>query len=174
MSFFDISLIALLAGFSLFGLWFGLIHTLGSLAGTLVGLYLAMRFYEPMANWLMNLTGWSGNFSKVLMFILAFIIITRLVGFIFWLVEKVLHIFTKLPFMKGLNHLLGLVFGFAEGIIVVGISLYFIARFPLSQSFMDAFNNSVVAPYLVKPIKILLPLVPDAVKYLQSTVTSII
>ena len=174
MSFFDISLIALLAGFSLFGLWFGLIHTLGSLAGTLVGLYLAMRFYSPMADWLMNLTGWSGNFSKVLMFIVAFIVITRLVGFLFWIVEKTLNILTKLPFLSGLNHLLGLVFGFIEGVIMVGISLFFIARFPLGQNFMNAFNNSVIAPYLVSPVKILLPLVPDAVKYIQSTVQSII
>lgn len=174
MSFFDICLLIIVGGFGLFGLWFGLIHTLGSLIGTLVGLYLAARFYEPMANWLMNITGWSGNFSKVLMFIIAFVIITRLVGFVFWIVNKILGIFTKLPFISGLNHFLGLIFGLSEGIIIVGVSLYFIVRFPVGAKFMTALTASKVAPYIVKPVSALMPLIPDAIKFLQSTVKSII
>ena len=173
MSYLDIALIAIVAGFGLFGLWFGLVHALGSLIGTFIGLYFASRYYEGLANWLMGLTGWSGNFSKVLMFIIAFVIIARLVGFNFWLIEKILSIFTKLPFVSGLNHLLGGVFGLLEGIIIVGVSLYFIVRFPLGQHFMNMINNSVVAPYLTKPVHLLLPLIPDAIKYLQSTVQGI-
>jgi len=174
MSYFDVALLCIVGGFGLFGLWFGLIHTLGSLLGTFVGLFLASRYYELLASWLASLTGWSGNFSKVLMFIFAFVIITRLVGFVFWIVERVLRVFTKLPFLRGLNHLLGMAFGLVEGIILVGVSLFFIVRFPLGQSFMNALGNSVVAPYLTKPISILMPLIPDAIKFLQSTVKSII
>ncbi len=174
MSFFDICLLIIVGGFGLFGLWFGLIHTIGSLLGTLVGLYLAARFYEPMANWLMNLTGWSGNFSKVLMFIIVFVIITRLVGFIFWLIGKILGIVTKLPFVSGLNHFLGLIFGLFEGVIIVGVSLYFIVRFPVGVKFMTALSISKIAPYIVKPVNTLAPLIPDAIKFLQSTVKSIV
>ena len=75
MSYFDFALVAIIAGFSLFGLWFGLVHTIGSFIGTFVGIYLSMRYYEHMANWLMGITGWSGNFTKVLMFILDNILI---------------------------------------------------------------------------------------------------
>lgn len=174
MSYFDIAIAAIVAGFGLFGLWFGLVHAIGSLIGALIGLYLASRYYEPLANWLMNLTGWSGNFSKVLMFIIAFIVIARLVSFVFWLIEKILGIFTKLPFISGLNHLLGGVFGLVEGVILVGISLYFIVRFPVGSGFMNILSNSVVAPYIVKPASIVLPLIPDAIKFLQSTVKNII
>src|SRR3989339_577007 len=174
MSFFDICLLIIVGGFGLFGLWFGLIQTLGSLLGTLVGLFLASRFYEPMANWLMSVTGWSGNFSKVLMFIVAFVVITRLVGFIFWIIVKILGVITNLPFISGLNHFLGLIFGLAEGIIIVGVSLYFIVRFPLGANFMNALAVSKVAPYITQPVNALMPLIPDAIKFLQSTVKSII
>ncbi len=173
MSYFDFALVAIIAGFSLFGLWFGLIHTVGSFIGTFVGIYFSMRYYEPMANWLIHLTGWGGNFSKVLMFIVAFVIISRLVGLAFWLIEKLLSVVTKLPFIRSMNHLLGAIFGIFEGAVIVGVSLYFIARFPLGNNFMTAFQNSNIAPYLVKPVKIFMPLIPDAIKFLQSTVNTI-
>ena len=174
MVYFDIILLALIAGFGLFGLWFGFVHAVFSLIGTFVGLYFATRFYEPMAGWLMGVTGWSNNFSKVLVFVIAFVLIARLVSVLFWLIEKVLGIITKLPVISGLNHLLGGLFGLFEGILVIGVCIYFIARFPISQDFMNLVNNSTVAPYLVQPVKILMPLIPDAVKLLQSTVKSII
>ena len=88
MPYFDIVLVVIIVLFGLFGLWFGLIHTLGSLAGMVVGVFLASRYYEVGANWLMSLTGWGDNFSKVLIFIIAFFVINRLVGLVFWIVIK--------------------------------------------------------------------------------------
>lgn len=173
MPYFDLFIVILLAGFGLFGLWFGFVHTLGSLLGTVVAIYLSSRFYDNLADWLINITGWGDNFSKVLMFILSFLIISRLVGIVFWLVEKFLGIFTKLPFIRGLNHLLGGILGLVEGIIVLGVSLYFIARFPLNGWLMDLIADSHITPYIISPIKILLPLVPDALQVIRSTVSNI-
>ncbi|PIT88805.1 MAG: hypothetical protein COU29_00275 [Candidatus Magasanikbacteria bacterium CG10_big_fil_rev_8_21_14_0_10_36_32] len=172
MSFFDLVVVIIIGGFGLFGLWFGLIHTLGSLAGTVLGVYLAARFYEPLAGWLMQFTGWSGNFSKVIMFILAFIIINRLVGLGFWFVDKILSIITRLPFIKSINRLLGLAFGLFEGALVLGIIFYFIAHFPLSEWFMTNLSESEIAPSLTKMASILWPLLPDALKTVQTTVDS--
>ncbi len=174
MSYFDFLLLALIVGFGLFGLWFGLMHAVFSLVGTFVGLFFASRFYEVLGNWLMGITGWSGNFSKVSMFIIAFIFIAKLVSVFFWLIEKILGLVINLPVISGINHLLGGLFGLVEGVIIVGVCLFFIVRFPVGQNFMNKINDSKVAPYTVKPIKILLPLIPDAVKYLQSTVKSVI
>ena len=87
MILFDLILLLILGGFVAYGLWFGLIHTLGSLLGMVVGVFLASRYYELGAGWLMNITGWGDNFSKVLIFIIAFFIINRLVGFCFWIVD---------------------------------------------------------------------------------------
>lgn len=174
MAFFDIVLIIIISGFALFGLWFGLVHTLGSLVGTVLGVFLASRYYEPVALWIINATGWSQNYVKVIIFTLTFLIITRLVGFVFWLIEKVLSIITKLPFIRGLDRLFGLVFGILEGAIVIGISLFFIARFPISAAFMESLGKSQLAPPLVKLASVLLPLLPDALRLLHSTVENLI
>ncbi len=174
MSIFDIVLIIIIAGFALFGLWFGLVHTLGSLVGTVFGVYLASRYYEPVANWIIGFSGWSQNYVKVIVFVVSFMLITRLVGFVFWLIEKVLSIFTRMPFIRGLDRILGMVFGILEGAIVLGISLFFIARFPISLTFMNGLASSQVAPPLVKLASILLPLLPEALRLLRSTVENLI
>lgn len=170
MSLFDIILLIVIAGFAMFGFWFGLIHTLGSLLGTVFGAYLASRYYEPMADWLMGITGWSGNTAKVLMFVIAFIIINRLVGLIFWLVEKTTNFITHLPFIRGLNRFLGLLFGALEGLITLGLIFYFIERIPLADKYMGWLATSVVAPYCSVLAGILIPLLPEALKILKSSI----
>lgn len=170
MSLFDITLIVIIAGFALFGLWFGLVHTFGSLVGTILGAYLASRYYEQLAQWLMGITGWGENASKVIMFIIAFILINRLVGVAFWLVDRILSIVTRLPGINGLNHLLGLGLGALEGAITVGLILYFIERFPLSDKIMAAMAGSVVSPYLISLASVLVPLLPEGLRLLRSTV----
>lgn len=172
MSFFDLVVAIIIGGFGLFGLWFGLIHTLGSLVGTILGVYLASRYFEPMANWLIQYTGWNGNFARVVMFIVAFVIINRLVGLAFWIVDKMLSVFTRLPFIKSLNRFLGLLFGLFEGALVIGIIFYFISRFPLGDWFMASLSQSNFAPHLTKLASILWPLLPEALKALNDTLNN--
>ncbi|MDO8499540.1 MAG: CvpA family protein [bacterium] len=174
MSLFDIVLVCIVAGFALFGLWFGLIHTLGSLIGTIFGVYLASHYYAPVADWLIQITGWGENISKVIIFTIAFIIINRLVGFAFWIVDKILSFFTSLPFISGINRLLGLLFGLFEGLLVIGVVLYFIVRFPLGDKFMAMLAASKIAPITVKLASILWPLLPEAIRVLRSTVEGIL
>jgi len=154
----------------MFGFWFGLIHTLGSLLGTVFGAYLASRFYEPMAEWLINITGWSSNFTRVLMFVVCFIIINRLVGFAFWIFDKMAGFITNLPFINSLNRFLGFLLGLFEGVVTIGLIIYFIERFPLSDRFMGWVATSTVAPYTTSAAAILLPLLPEALKMLKSSV----
>lgn len=164
MSIFDFSLLVIIAGFGLFGLWFGLIHTLGSMVGTVLGVYLAVRYFEPVAALIVKYTGWGGNLPKVLMFAIAFIVINRLVGLLFWILGKGLGLVTRLPFIRSLDRLLGLIFGLVEGVLVLGVCLYFIGKFPVGEGFMGALKQSRVAPELVKPVSVMLPLVPEAIK----------
>ena len=170
MSLFDITLLVIISIFALAGLWFGLVHTIGSLAGTVLGVYLATRYYEPAANWLINTTGWGANFSKVLIFVIAFFIINRLVGLVFWVIDKILSVITRLPFVNGINRFLGLIFGVLEGVIVLGMVFYFIARFPVGDKFMAALSASQIAPTTVNVASVLWPLIPDAIRTLQSTI----
>lgn len=170
MSLFDIILLIILGGFTMFGFWFGFFHTLGSLIGTVFGAFFAARFYEPMANWLIHVTGWGENTSRVFMFIIAFFVINRLIGFAFWIVDRVFKIVTHLPFIKGINRFLGMILGFVEGLISIGLVVLFIERIPLSEHIMEMFATSLVAPIAGSVAAILWPLLPDALRMLQSTV----
>ncbi|MDD4476840.1 MAG: CvpA family protein [Patescibacteria group bacterium] len=174
MSLFDTILLIIMGGFGLFGLWFGLVHTLGSLVGTVFGVYFASRYYEPAANWLINITGWNENLARVIMFAVAFVIINRLIGLCFWFLDKILSFITNLPFIKSINKLLGMIFGLFEGALVLGIIFYFISKFPLSEYFMSYIAQSQVAPITVKTASILWPLLPEAIRMLQGTAQGLI
>ena len=170
MVLFDIILLILIGGFAMFGFWFGIIHTAGSLVGTVLGAYLASRYYEPMGQWLYGITGWEGNAPKVVMFIIAFIVINRLIGFVFWTFERITNFVANMPFIRGINRLLGLALGTFEGILTLGLIIFFIERFPLSEYFMQHLADSTVAPFLTKTAGMLIPLLPDALKMLESSV----
>jgi membrane protein required for colicin V production len=170
VSWFDLSLIVIVGGFALFGFWFGFIHTAGSLIGTLAGAYIASRYYELLAQWLMHITGWEGNTARVVMFILAFLIISRLIGFAFWIVDRILSIITRLPFVSSINRILGVALGFLEGVMTVGLILFFVERFPLSDKIMEMIAQSEYAPKFRSVADVFIPLLPDALKLLKSTV----
>lgn len=170
MQLLDIILLVIIGGFAMFGFWFGFFHTLGSLLGTILGAYLASRYYEPMANWLIGITGWNHNISRVLMFIIAFVIINRLVGFVFWIIDKLTSIVTRLPFINSINRFVGLALGAFEGMLTLGLIVYFIERFPLSERIMQMIAHSEVAAFVSRLAHLLIPLLPDALRLLQSTV----
>ncbi|MBI5729318.1 MAG: CvpA family protein [Candidatus Magasanikbacteria bacterium] len=174
MSLFDLVLLLIIGGFALFGLWFGVVATLGSLVGTVFGVYLASRWYVVPATWLINATGWNANFSNILVFIILYLIINRLIGFIFYIIDKSFSIITHLPFINSLNHLLGGLFGFIEGVVALGITFYFVSRFPLSPAFMAAASASRVVPFCVSIAGLLWPLAPEAIRALQNALQNII
>lgn len=167
ISYFDLALLIIIGGFGLFGLFMGLINVIGSLTGMLLGLYLASRYYEVAANWLIKTTGWGDNFSKVLMFVIAFFIINRLVGLIFWFLEKIFGLVTHLPFMNSINRFLGMIFGLLEGVFAIGIVFYFFSKFPFGDTFMTWVATSKVIPQCVHIASILWPLIPVALKTLE-------
>lgn len=170
MALFDVILLIIVGGFVLFGVWFGFFHTLGSLLGTIFGVYLASRYYEVAADWLVATTGWGQNVSRVLMFAIAFLLINRIVGLAFWLLNRFFKLLTKLPFIKSLDKLFGGLLGFFEGMITIGFILYFIGKFPFSERLSDAVLASDVAPYALSMIDIFLPLVPEAIRLLTTSV----
>ncbi|OGH83671.1 MAG: hypothetical protein A2261_03345 [Candidatus Magasanikbacteria bacterium RIFOXYA2_FULL_44_8] len=170
MSIFDIVLLLIIACFGIAGLWFGIVRTIVSLVGSVAAVYLATRYYAVVADWLISTTGWNPNFSRVVIFIVAFIIINRLVVLLFWLINKVLHVFTSLPIIRGLDRLAGMAFGLLEGGLVLSVFFYFIVRYPIGQMFMDWIATSRVMPYLGKLSAIVMPLLPDALRIIRSTI----
>ena len=154
----DVILLLAVFGFTLFGLWFGFIHTLGALVGTVVGAVVAGRLYDLAP----------GAVARVVAFIIIFLIVSRLVGWAFSLLESIFHLVSIIPFLKSINRLGGGIFGFAEGVLFVGTALIVASRYNLGPWFTDAMTQSKVAPSLVDGAKVLLPFLPLALKKLQS------
>jgi len=171
MGIFDIILLIILAGFIFYGLFFGLIRTLGSLLGIAVGAWAASHYYLAVFDWASNLFLGFNNLGKVVVFILLFTIINRLVGFLFSLLDRAFDIISIIPFLKTINRLAGAILGFVEGALVLGLILYVAARYTIiTDWFGGILASSEIAPFLLKFVNILLPLLPEMLKKLQSLI----
>jgi membrane protein required for colicin V production len=166
----DLVLLIILAGFIASGFWFGIIHMIGSLVGLVVGAWAAGHYFGAVANVITPWIGGNINLARIIAFFAIFVIVNRLFGLIVYLAEKVFNIIAIIPFLKTFNRLLGAAFGLIEGTLVLGLAVYFAGRF----SFTAAFGAALQASQLAKSLKlvgaILAPLLPEAVRAIQSAI----
>ena len=154
----DVLLVIIIFGFAFAGFFFGLIHTLGSLVGTVAGFILASKFAPTLSGWISVIFGESSALS-IISFIIVFLVASRLVGFLFWLVQKVFDVISLVPFLKSINRLLGAVLGFAEGIIVTGAVLYYASSI-IPEWILSLGGSSVISGYLVSVFTAILVFLP--------------
>lgn len=171
MSFFDIALLIILFGFVIKGLFKGLIRMIGSLIGLIIGAYVASRYYLIFYNWADTWINVNPNLGKVLAFIILFAVVARLVEFLFSLLEKVFKFLAVIPGSRYINNLLGAILGFFGGALFLGLIIYVISRYAIiGHFFADQLAASLVAPWLLKIAGLALPLLPEALKLLQSII----
>ena len=165
----DVILIVVLAGFVFYGLFFGFIRTLGVFIGLIAAAFLASRLYLPVAYWLESFFFGYNNLGKILIFVVLFILINRLTGFLFYLLNKTFNLISIIPFLKTFNRLGGAVLGFLTGALSIGLFIYVISRYSLIETlFGNWFAQSEFAPFFLKFANVLLPLLPEALKRLKS------
>src|SRR3989338_4124493 len=100
MTFVDITLLVLLGGFVLAGLWFGAIHMVGSLVGLILGAILSGRYYDEVGAWAAPWFGGNVGLANIVMFFVIFVLTTRLVGLLVWLPDQALHFLGRLSFLQ--------------------------------------------------------------------------
>lgn len=168
MSTLDIILLLIIASFILSGFRFGLIVTLGSLLGTVIGAIIAGMYFDEGALILQDLFISNANLANVISFIVIFTVTSRLTGLVFWIIDKMFKIVTIIPFLSSINRLAGACLGLVEGVVVIGIALLFIDKFPFSDTVIPAVEGSQIAQYIMSYTHWLTPLLPEAVKALDS------
>ncbi len=173
-SWFDILLLATVFGYVWGGFWTGLIQSIGGVIGLFVGEILASRYYEHYASWVAPVFNGNQILAKVFAFILIFLIVSRLVGMLFWFVNKVFHFIAIVPGLKLVNKLGGAIFGFIEGSLFIGIVLQFLVRLPISVAFAGTINNSKIALYFLSITTWLVPLFPKIIKQATDATKTII
>lgn len=170
MTLFDIILIVIIAGFIFYGLFFGLVHALGGLMGVFAGTIVAGWLFNTIGELIAPIFWGNEMLAKVIAFIIIFVLVNRLFGLIFWMVDKVVQFLKVIPFLKSINGILGGIFGFLEGVFLVGGILYIASRYPIWEWLNNAMIESDVARYLVSIFDFIAPLLPKAVRMLQSLI----
>lgn len=170
MALFDLILLIIVLGFVLAGFWFGVIQAFGAVIGLVFGAYLAGQLYEPWAQTFQWVFLGNLNVARVVIFIVIFTVVNRLIGLVFWFLEKIFHIVAVIPFLKTINRLAGAVLGFVEGVVVVGAALYLTSKYQFPEWYTTALAESKFAPMLLAAAATVIPLLPDALKKLQSYV----
>lgn len=163
MVFIDIVLLVIIGAFVLFGLFFGFVHTLGSLAGTILGIIVASRFVDQTFDMFGFLLG-GGSFARIVIFIILFLLVSRVAGVALWLIEKVFKLFSIIPLAGLINRLLGGVLGLIEGVVVVGIVLFYSTQVLPAQTLLAAIEASSIADFLLATVNVLQIFFPESLR----------
>ncbi len=164
MSILDVGLIIYMLIHTLTGIKRGLIHVIGSLVGMIAGAYIALHYSLDIAKWFAEVSGFDiQQLGRWVMFLIVFIVISQIIGFLFWIAERAFGFLVHLPFISSINRLLGGVLAFFEGAFIVGLALYYAKYLPVLE-LANAISLSKFAPWFIKISQIFLPLIPDAIK----------
>ncbi len=168
MTIFDIVLAFILFGFTWCGLWYGLINTIGSILGVIIGAWIAGRYFEYLASFSSIFSFSNSNLVKVVSFLIIFFVVSKLVSFVFSLLDKMFEFISIIPFLKSINRLLGAILGFLEGMMILGLIFYFYSKYPFWNVLNNLIINSQAVPYFLKFAKILLPFLPEVLKQIET------
>ena len=165
----DLILIVAVIVFVLIGFFMGLIQAVGAIIGVVLGAWLAGQNYLTLADWLKPYLFNNVTITKIVAFMLIFAIVNRLVALIFWIVNKIFKIASFIPFLGSINRLAGAILGLVEGVLIVGLSIYVIAKFSADITWLvNPINSSKVAHFLVYLTGFLASLLPDTISTISS------
>jgi uncharacterized membrane protein required for colicin V production len=171
VSIFDVVLILILGGFVFYGLFTGLIKMVGYIIGYFAGVWVAAHYYTQAYEWLKWLYFGHENVGKVITFIIVMTVVSRVVGLLFSLIQKVYDVLTIIPFLKSINKLAGGVLGLVEGCLTLGVVIYVGSRYSIVSSFFGSqLTGSQIAPLLNQAIGFVTPLFPQALQILKSLI----
>jgi membrane protein required for colicin V production len=141
MNWLDIVLIVLLLIPTFIGLRKGLIKTILSLAGLIIGIVVAGNLYGPVS----NLFGFINNESVAN--ILAFILILAVIFIIAMLLARLLKGLANIIMVGWLDNIGGAVFGLLSGFLILGAILATIIKFFGSDLVTESFMAQVMLDY---------------------------
>jgi membrane protein required for colicin V production len=163
MTFIDIVLIVIILAFVFFGLFFGIVHTIGSLLTTVLGIIIATRFVDTVFKSFGFILG-GGEAARVIAFIFLFFISSRLLSIILRFFGGLFSWFTYIPFANSFNRLLGALFGLIEGILVVGVVIFYAMQILPDDTLLHALQGSLLAKFLVSVMSMLQVFFPESLK----------
>lgn len=159
MNWLDIVILVVLVGGTIMGLRTGLIKAALSLAGVIVGVMLAGRFYIPLAERLSFIL--QAGVAKVVAFVLILIVVMLIAS----LLARLLQWVTSATMLGWIDHLGGGVLGLVLGSLLTGSLLAIWARF---FDITETIRHSAIAAMLLDRFPVVLALLPDEFGALRS------
>lgn len=159
MNWLDIVILVVMAGGTILGLRTGLIKSALSLAGMILGVMLAGRFYIPLAE----------RFSFILQAgvakVVAFVLILIAVMLIASLLARLLQWITSAVMLGWIDHLGGAVLGLVLGALLAGALLAIWTKF---FDITEIIRQSAIAAILLDRFPVVLALLPKEFGALRS------
>ena len=156
LNFLDIVIITIIFAFSIYGLIRGFVKEIVSVISIVLGLYIATHWYGEAALYLTFLK--DQNLQNILGFIIVFIGGSLLLS----LLGKLVSLALKDINLGYINHLLGLVFGFVKGVVVVCVIFLALASFlPPSNKVLA---ESQLTPAIISLTKTIAASAPSSLK----------
>ena len=152
MNWLDIVIIVILAISTLIGLRSGIIKAVLSLAGLIIGIILAGRYYIPLSEQLTFLS--QAALAKIIAFAIILIGIMIIAG----VLAKLLKWTISAMMLAWVNHVGGAVLGLVLGAIFCGILLATWVKF---FGITEVISESYLVPILLSRLPIVLALLPD-------------
>jgi len=172
MSFFDTTLLVIIAVFVLNGLVKGLIRSVGSLAALLAGIWCAVYFHSYVYLFLKNLFFGRELLGTVVSFLIVYAIANSLINFLFTALNNAYDVISIIPFLKAVNRLGGAVFGLMEGGLILGFIFYYGLKFPPSALLIQRWSaKSEIFPFLVAYAEYFIPMVPGIIDWIKGLVS---
>jgi uncharacterized membrane protein required for colicin V production len=171
MNWLDFILIAILVIFTWRYFRLGFIKSLGSLVGLAAGAVIASYTYLKLFGLIKVIFGGFDNIGKVVCFFLLFIILSRLIYFVFAALDKIYNFISIIPFLSSINNLAGAILGALIGLLVCSLVLYVGSRFFAANGLVGEWMiGSRLAPYLLLAAKFLTPIMSIGLKNLKSII----
>lgn len=120
----------------------GFVHGVLDLAGWVLSLLVGLRYYQPVAQWLgPRIDLWSEVWDQPIAFVLIAIVVGVIVHVIgYWLLIRLPEDIHE----RRLNQLLGVLPGFANGLIIVAILSALLLAIPLNEGLSERTRDSAL------------------------------
>ena len=156
----DIVIIAFLVITIIISLKKGFVRELFSLLGVVLGIAVASKYYQKL-DFLSGIIK-NQNVRGVITFFLIFVATMVAINLIGMLLSKIF----KWSSLGLLDHFGGFIFGFMKAILVIGIILYFVSKFPPA---LKVINQSPVSCAILRIVNDILSLIwnkPEVTQYI--------
>ena len=158
MSTLDIILAVFLFYFAFKGFTNGIIISIATLAGLVLGFYAASHFSEFTANWLQHDMGLKSGNIKLIAYIVTFVIVVVLI----FLLGRFMTGVVKTVGLGIVNRLAGALFGIAKGVLIASLLFLLFSRIDPRESLFTAEHKQ--GSVLYKPVAAVAPAVIPLVR----------